>query len=171
MRELRHRLQRVFLTGKPIKEAVRYTLARVRPPSPLLSHGRGLRQDLYTCDKIFKELEDNDEMTLGMLDYSKIGKVVRRIGYKDDIPFEEKFCFRERAKVLVQQWSRLIGMGIAEYAKGSGIHGFSDMDAISPILHDMMRSRKRCVGTVGSLDEVIVEDASGRTTVVTLPSS
>lgn len=126
---------------------------------------------MHACDKIFEELEDNDEMTITMLCYSKIGKVVRHIEQKDDLPFKEKFRFQERAKVLVEQWWRLFTIGFVDYAKGFGFCGLGDMDAISPILHEMMMARKRCGGTIGGLDKVIIEDGTGRTTVVTSPFS
>ena len=111
-------------------------------------------------------------MTVDMLRYSKIGERIQNIQRNGDVLFEDKFHYHERAKALVEQWSRLDGLRIDEfqYAKGSdGFRGFTDMDAISPILHDVMRSRKRCVGADGGLEKVIVEDGSGRATVVTLP--
>lgn len=123
------------------------------------------------CDEIFKELEDHDEITVAMLSYSKIGKIIGRIEQKDDLPFQERFRFRERAEVLVEQWKRLCGIEGDDYAKGPRFKWLSNMDSVSFTLHDAMRARRRCVGTIGGLNEVIVEDASGRTATVTLPCS
>lgn len=109
-------------------------------------------------------------MTIDILYYTKIAKVLRHIQLKDDLPFPETYRFRERAKVLMDQWACVSAFRFGDYPKGSGFKGFGDLDAISPILHDMMMARKGCaIGPGGGLNEVTVGNAA--CTIVTLPCS
>jgi hypothetical protein len=91
------------------------------------------------------------------------------ISVKDDLPSPETFRFQERAKALLDQWSRFTKIAVDDYAEGSGFKGFTDVAGISPVLHDMMRARKMCMGPAGGLNEVILENLSGERTIVTLP--
>ena len=123
---------------------------------------------MHACDEMFKQLEDY-EMEVGYLSSTKIGKVMRHIGDKDEIPRQEEFRFQERARALLTQWVRLAA-GRDDYAKCCGSLDSGDMNADLPIIHDILRARRRCIGS-GGLKEVIVASASGRATSVTLPYS
>ena len=120
---------------------------------------------MEACNK----LEDYDEMTLDLLSYSKIGKVIRHIGQKENIPRQEEFMFQERSKKLVEQWSRISTMRPDDYAKGFDFKWLGNMSDISSVLLDMMKARRWCIGSVGGLSEVVVQNASGSSVSVTLP--
>lgn len=60
------------------------------------------------CDDLFKLLENYNEMTIVHLSQSKIGKVMRHIQNKDNIPRDEEFKFRDRARALVEKWQQQI---------------------------------------------------------------
>lgn len=129
-------------------------------------------QSLPICDQVFKHLEDYDEMTIEYLSFTKIGKVLRHIGLKDNIPRQEEFRFQERAKALVEGWVRLFPPGgVRNYAKGSSFKESGGMYADSSILHDMIRARRSHIGSIGGLKEVVVENATGGATSLTLPYS
>ena len=121
------------------------------------------------CDEIFKTLEDYDEMTFTLSASSKIGKIMRHIGRKNDLPCKEKFRFQERAKLLAERWSSLATSRTGRYAESSYFGDVGDMSVLSPILHNMKREREMHLGGVGGLNEIIVEHASGRAISVTLP--
>ena len=163
----RHELQRTFLTTGQVREEVRYTLCLIFPPS----RAHRSWKDIPACDEIFTHLEDYDEMTLEYLVFSKIGKVLRHIGNKSELPRQEEFRFQERAKALVEHWERQSKIWSGDYAKGSNFTESDGTDANSPILHDMIRARGQFIGDAGGLKEVIIENAAGRATSVTLPYS
>lgn len=102
-------------------------------------------------------------MTVGLLSFTKIGKVIRHISNMDEIPRQEEFRFQERARVLVERWLRPPAAGASDHAKCFT----GGMDANSPVLHDMIRARKRCIAD--GLKGVIVENAFGRATSIILP--
>ncbi|KAJ1962335.1 hypothetical protein GGI12_002716, partial [Dipsacomyces acuminosporus] len=82
--QLRHRLQKTIIKG----------------PVP---------DDLAPVNDVFKKLEDFD-MTLELIQETKLGKVMRIIASSDklgDAP-EEKFDFKDRARRLAEKWRRLI---------------------------------------------------------------
>jgi len=122
---------------------------------------------MRACDGIFKQLEDY-EMTVNYLAFSKIGKVMRHIRNKDEIPRQEEFRFQERARALIEQWLRLKIAEGDDNAKCYGRLESGDMDADLPIIHGILRARR---WSIGGLKEVIVAKASGRVTSVTLPYS
>jgi hypothetical protein len=134
---------------------------------PLPSRTQGFWQDMYACDEVFRQVEDY-EMTADYLASSKIGKVMRHVGNKDEIPRQEEFRFQERAGALVVQWSQLLTEGRDDYAN---FYGCMDMGVGLPIIYDILKARRQCVGNGSSLKEVIVVSASGRATSVTLPYS
>lgn len=124
------------------------------------------------CDKVFKQLEDYDDdndIIIECLAVSKIGKVMRHIRCKDEIPRQEEFRFQERANLLADRWMWLLAPGSRDYAKGSEFVASDIMDVNSSILHDAIRARRQYLGGVGGLKEVIVENAAGRVTSVTIP--
>lgn len=125
---------------------------------------------MHVCDETFKQVEDH-EMTVDHLIFTKIGKVMRHIGDMGEIPRQEEFRFQERARHLVKQWSRLLTPGHDDYAKCCDHPGSEYIGADLPIIHDILRVRGRCIGTGGGLKEVIVLNASGGATSVTLPYS
>jgi hypothetical protein len=50
------------------------------------------------------------DLQLTILQFSKIGKVMRHISkLEGDIPSEDQYHFRERAQVLVDKWGKLAG--------------------------------------------------------------
>ncbi|KAG9023303.1 hypothetical protein FS837_005869, partial [Tulasnella sp. UAMH 9824] len=60
--------------------------------------------DLPRLDEIFTSVESYPNMTIEYLEYSKIGKVMRRISMLTDIPGDDEFRFRERAGALLGRW-------------------------------------------------------------------
>ncbi|KAJ6580390.1 hypothetical protein DFH09DRAFT_1145909 [Mycena vulgaris] len=61
-------------------------------------------------DALFKVIEEYQNMTIGYLIFSKIGKVMRHIQLLDEkkVPRDDEFDFRLRAKVLLDQWHQLL---------------------------------------------------------------
>ena len=123
---------------------------------------------MEACNELFNKLEDYDEMTLDLLSYSKIGKVIRHIGQKENIPRQEEFMFQERSKKLLEQWSRISTMRPDDYAKGLDFKWLGNINDISSVLLDMMKARRECIGSVGGLSEVVVQNASGSSVSVIL---
>jgi hypothetical protein len=123
------------------------------------------------CDEVFRHLEDYEEMSIDYLHLTKIGKVMRHIGNRVGIPRQEEFRFQERAKALVKWWLPILTAEAGGYSIGPDFKESGGMDANSPILHDMIRARRWYIGNVGGLKEVIVENAAGRATSVTLQCS
>ena len=123
---------------------------------------------MEACNELFNKLEDYDEMTLDLLSYSKIGKVIRHIGQKENIPRQGEFRFQERAKKLVEQWSRISTIRPDDYAKGFDFKWLGNMSDISSVLLDMVKARRGCIGSVGGLSEVVVQNASGSSVSVIL---
>ncbi|KAI0332273.1 hypothetical protein GY45DRAFT_1398348 [Cubamyces sp. BRFM 1775] len=84
VREWRHKLQKAFLNNK----------------------GTPKEEEMPAFDHLFSTIENYDNMTIGYLTFSKIGKVMRHIHAlsEDKVPRDEEFKFRERAKVLVDKW-------------------------------------------------------------------
>jgi len=158
----RHMLERMLLGRGPIKEEVSFTSSLIRWfPSPSRSHK--FSQDMYACDEVFRQLEDYDEMSIDYLLFTKIGKVMRHIGQKTEIPCKEQFKFQERAEVLISHWAGLLTSGKGDFMRGSDSRESSGMDANSPILYNMMKARRQCIGNGGGL-EVIVKNLAGRVT-------
>ncbi|KAG8897611.1 hypothetical protein FRB99_008044 [Tulasnella sp. 403] len=85
VKEWRHRLQRAFLTTK----------------SPVAS-------DMPALDQIFHTVETYENLTIDYLQFSKIGKVMRRIASLQEIPRDDEFHFRDRAQTLVTKWQAII---------------------------------------------------------------
>ncbi|EIM80969.1 uncharacterized protein STEHIDRAFT_161976 [Stereum hirsutum FP-91666 SS1] len=88
VREWRHRLQKTFLTD-------------AKEPKP---------EDMPACDELFTTIEQYDNMNIGYLQFSKIGKVMRHIFMQppQKIPRDDEFKFRDRANVLVEKWHGLV---------------------------------------------------------------
>ncbi|KAF9653894.1 hypothetical protein BDM02DRAFT_3086368 [Thelephora ganbajun] len=86
VKEWRHKLQKAFLNNKAEPK----------------------EEDMPACDELFKLLENYNEMTIVHLSQSKIGKVMRHIQNKENIPRDEEFKFRDRARALVEKWQQQI---------------------------------------------------------------
>lgn len=69
-----------------------------------------LSQDMPACDELFTTVESYENMTIGYLQFSKIGKVMRHIQQSsvDKVPRDADFHFRERAKALVEKWHQIL---------------------------------------------------------------
>ncbi|KAJ2912372.1 hypothetical protein MD484_g8036, partial [Candolleomyces efflorescens] len=93
VRDWRHKLQKTFLSGKA-------------PPKD---------EDMPDLDKLFKTVEDCENITIEQLQFSKIGKVMRHIAAltESQVPRDGEYKFRERAKGLVERWQ-----GILSASKG-----------------------------------------------------
>ncbi|KAG9040641.1 hypothetical protein FS837_000370, partial [Tulasnella sp. UAMH 9824] len=86
LRDLRHRLQRGFLeNGNPPQAA-----------------------DMPLLDQIFTNVENYPNLTIEYLLYSKLGKVIRYITKLSDIPRDDEFHFKERAKTLLFKWVAML---------------------------------------------------------------
>ncbi|TFK97410.1 hypothetical protein BDV98DRAFT_262336 [Pterulicium gracile] len=88
VREWRHKLQKMFLGKTPAKD-----------------------EDMPSADALLKTVEDYDKMEIKYLQFSKIAKVMRHITGLDGIPRNDEFKFSDRAQVLVDKWSTMIGKG------------------------------------------------------------
>ncbi|KAG8864527.1 hypothetical protein FRB96_005030 [Tulasnella sp. 330] len=86
VKEWRHKLQRAFLTAKS-------------PPQA---------EDMAAYDQIFNTVENYDKLNIEYLQFSKIGKVMRRIAGMENIPRDDEFHFKERATTLVATWQSII---------------------------------------------------------------
>lgn len=85
------------------------------------------------CDELFKMLETFDQMTIVHLSQSKIGKVMRHIQNKENIPRDEEFKFRERARALVERWQQQIPASKANgTTKDADAKGDDSMDVDAP---------------------------------------
>ena len=91
-----------------------------------------------TCDELFKLLENYNEMTIVHLSQSKIGKVMRHIQNKENIPRDEEFKFRDRARALVEKWQQQIpaskanGTAKEDATKDIDARGEDAMDVDAP---------------------------------------
>lgn len=90
------------------------------------------------CDELFKLLENYNEMTIVHLSQSKIGKVMRHIQNRENIPRDEEFKFRDRARALVEKWQQQIpasktnGATKEDAAKDADAKGEDSMDVDAP---------------------------------------
>lgn len=67
-----------------------------------------------------------------MLQYSKIGKVMKKISQLDDSHIPEKdgqFNFRERASKLVNQWQQILNTRSGDSEAGAAVNGTEKTDA------------------------------------------
>jgi len=85
VKDWRHRLQRAFL-------------------------GKGLPADdeMGTYDALFKTIEEYQEITIAALQYSKIGKVMKKIATLEGIPRNDELRITDRAAKLMNVWSDFI---------------------------------------------------------------
>jgi hypothetical protein len=92
VREWRHRLQKVFLSSKVVA------------PKP---------EEMPDMNELFNQIETYDKINIAYLSFSKIGKVMRHITALSDekVPLDSRFHFRDRAKILVEQWQHIINAG------------------------------------------------------------
>lgn len=90
------------------------------------------------CDELFTLLENYNEMTIVHLSQSKIGKVMRHIQNKENIPRDEEFKFRDRARALVEKWQQQIpasktnGTAKDDTTKDADAKGEDAMDIDAP---------------------------------------
>ncbi|OCF38953.1 hypothetical protein I317_07247 [Kwoniella heveanensis CBS 569] len=85
VKDWRHKLQRAFLS-KTLPSA----------------------EEMPTYDELFKTIESYNAMTIDALQYSKIGKVMKKIVTLPDIPRNEEFKITDRASKLMHQWTDFI---------------------------------------------------------------
>jgi hypothetical protein len=91
--QLRHRLQKGFLSNKPDDKTV-----------PVLS-------------QYLKQLEEIPDLELSIIRQTKVNKVLKAILKIDDIPLESEYRFHERSLKLLEQWSHLDESAIAKPTK------------------------------------------------------
>ncbi|KAJ7683207.1 hypothetical protein B0H17DRAFT_1074379 [Mycena rosella] len=84
----RHKLQKAFLSN-----------ARLPPD----------QDEMPEFDALFTIIEQYQNMSVTYLTFSKIRKVMRRICFlhPNKVPRDDEFRFRDRAKVLMNQWHQL----------------------------------------------------------------
>ncbi|KAJ6608165.1 hypothetical protein B0H10DRAFT_531565 [Mycena sp. CBHHK59/15] len=65
---------------------------------------------MFLVDILFTTVEAYKEMNVDYLTFSKIGKVMYRIHLlaPHQVPRDDEFKFRERAKALVTKWSQIL---------------------------------------------------------------
>ncbi|WVW86153.1 hypothetical protein I302_108194 [Kwoniella bestiolae CBS 10118] len=85
VKDWRHKLQRAFLS-KSLPSA----------------------EEMPTYDDLFKTIESYDSMTIDALQYSKIGKVMKKIMTLNEIPRNDDFKITDRASKLMHQWTDFI---------------------------------------------------------------
>ncbi|OCF61281.1 hypothetical protein L486_00928 [Kwoniella mangroviensis CBS 10435] len=85
VKDWRHKLQRAFLS-KSLPSA----------------------EEMPSYDDLFKTIESYDSMTIDALQYSKIGKVMKKIMTLNEIPRNEEFKITDRASKLMHQWTDFI---------------------------------------------------------------
>ncbi|KIO30362.1 hypothetical protein M407DRAFT_242247 [Tulasnella calospora MUT 4182] len=100
VKDWRHKLQRGFLTGG-------------KPPQAA---------DMPLLDQIFSTVENYPNLTIEYLQFSKIGKVMRRIAGLNDIPRDDEFHFKERAQTLVLKWQAIL-QEAEQAAKSNEVNG------------------------------------------------
>ncbi|KAJ7041307.1 hypothetical protein C8F04DRAFT_156398 [Mycena alexandri] len=89
VREWRHKLQKTFLSSnKSVPKA----------------------EEMPGIDELFTTIESYDNMNIGYLTFSKIGKVMRYIHLlpAGDVPRDDEYKFRDRAKALVDSWHTIL---------------------------------------------------------------
>jgi len=117
VKEWRHKLQKAFLNNKAEPK----------------------EEDMPACDELFKLLENYNEMTIVHLSQSKIGKVMRHIQNKENIPRDEEFKFRDRARALVEKWQQQIpaskanGTTKEDTTRDADAKGEDTMDVDAPV--------------------------------------
>ncbi|WRT70227.1 uncharacterized protein IL334_007222 [Kwoniella shivajii] len=85
VKDWRHKLQRAFLS-KSLPSA----------------------EEMPSYDDLFKTIESYDSMTIDALQYSKIGKVMKKIMTLTEIPRNDDFKITDRASKLMHQWTDFI---------------------------------------------------------------
>ncbi|KAJ7026356.1 hypothetical protein C8F04DRAFT_109581, partial [Mycena alexandri] len=101
VREWRHKLQKTFLSSnKSVPKA----------------------EEMPTIDTLFTTIESYENMNIGYLTFSKIGKVMRHIHLlaAADVPRDEEYKFRDRAKALVDSWHTILNANKAGEGEGAG---------------------------------------------------
>ncbi|KAF7343095.1 PWWP domain-containing protein [Mycena venus] len=89
VREWRHKLQKTFLSSNKA------------PPK---------EDEMPAVDTLFTTVEGYENMNIGYLTFSKIGKVMRHIHLLEasKVPRDDEFHFRDRAKALVDKWHGIL---------------------------------------------------------------
>ncbi|WWD19632.1 hypothetical protein CI109_104094 [Kwoniella shandongensis] len=85
VKDWRHKLQRAFLS-KSLPTA----------------------EEMTVYDDLFKTIESYDSITIEALQYSKIGKVMKKIQTLTEIPRDDELKITERAGKLMHQWTDFI---------------------------------------------------------------
>ncbi|KAJ6542123.1 hypothetical protein B0H10DRAFT_2091610 [Mycena sp. CBHHK59/15] len=88
VRKWRHKLQKTLLTNESLPK----------------------EEYMFLVDILFTTVEAYKEMNVDYLTFSKIGKVMYRIHLlaPHQVPRDDEFKFRERAKALVTKWSQIL---------------------------------------------------------------
>ncbi|KAJ7150147.1 hypothetical protein C8R43DRAFT_1006428 [Mycena crocata] len=113
VREWRHKLQKIFLSNKS---------------------GGPKEDEMPAVDTLFTTVEEFQNMTIGYLTFSKIGKVMRHIHLLEPhkVPRDDEFKFRDRAKALVDKWHQILNAnttgGDGEVASADVTEGTARMD-------------------------------------------
>nr|XP_018260871.1 uncharacterized protein I303_06588 [Kwoniella dejecticola CBS 10117]OBR83029.1 hypothetical protein I303_06588 [Kwoniella dejecticola CBS 10117] len=95
VKDWRHKLQRAFLS-KSLPSA----------------------EEMPSYDDLFKTIESYEDMTIDALQYSKIGKVMKKIMTLNEIPRNDDFKITDRASKLMHQWTDFIAA--SEKPNGNG---------------------------------------------------
>ncbi|KAJ6503736.1 hypothetical protein C8R45DRAFT_973612 [Mycena sanguinolenta] len=105
VREWRHKLQKTFLSSN-----------KALPKE----------DEMPTVDALFTTVEGYQNMNIGYLTFSKIGKVMRHIHLLDaaKVPRDDEFHFRDRAKALVDKWHEILNSNsTTKAAEADGAEG------------------------------------------------
>ncbi|KAF7343715.1 PWWP domain-containing protein [Mycena sanguinolenta] len=105
VREWRHKLQKTFLSSN-----------KALPKE----------DEMPTVDALFTTVEGYQNMNIGYLTFSKIGKVMRHIHLLDaaKVPRDDEFHFRDRAKALVDKWHEILNSNsTTKAAEAEGAEG------------------------------------------------
>ncbi|ODN73165.1 hypothetical protein L202_07730 [Cryptococcus amylolentus CBS 6039] len=67
-------------------------------------------ESIHSFDETFREIENYEEMTIEALQFSKIGKVMRKMVSLKNIPENDKYKFTDRAGALMNKWQSYINI-------------------------------------------------------------
>ncbi|ODN94654.1 hypothetical protein L198_04795 [Cryptococcus wingfieldii CBS 7118] len=65
-------------------------------------------ESIHSFDETFREIENYEQMTIEALQFSKIGKVMRKMVALKNIPKNDKYKFTDRAGALMNKWQSYI---------------------------------------------------------------
>ncbi|KAF9050609.1 hypothetical protein BJ165DRAFT_1525828 [Panaeolus papilionaceus] len=143
VRDWRHKLQKTFLSNKGTPKA----------------------EAMPEIDELFKTVEGYDGMSIEQLQFSKIGKVMRHIAARSesDIPRDDEFKFRTRAKALVDRWHQILNTKAGGAANNSSPEATTAHEAGMAVMLAVMNGDEMTAPRIVISDEKEHEDVTRAT--------